>query len=67
LPLPRCKDTQPRGNRERRAVHCARSYHFVVAAWRAKQAKCRTRETLLGDHRRQSQQGWLELGLRFSH
>ena len=27
-----------RRNRERRPHHCARSYHFVVAVWRAKEA-----------------------------
>jgi hypothetical protein len=40
----------------------ARSYHFVIAMWRAKEAESAARE-VLGNHREQSQQSRLELGL----
>ena len=55
-----------RGNGECcRPRHCAPSYHFVIAVWRLKAAQFDQRE-VLGSHRRQSQQSWVELELRLS-
>jgi hypothetical protein len=39
---------------------------FVVAVCRAKKAESAACE-VLGNHRRQSEQSWLELGLRLRH
>ena len=54
------------GNREdSHAHHCNRSSQFVIAVWSTKAAHS-GQNALLGDHRRQSQQSRLELGLRLS-
>ena len=39
--------------------------YFVIAVWRAKEQKSALRE-VLGANRRQSQQGRLDVGLRFN-